>query len=413
MNNRFGSLLRLPFLTGTWLYLFLAFPLLDYLLRNWLPVPVISSLWDEGVLAVLVVITLFQMLGSERELPAVKVPMLAFVLLGVAHIVIDLPYFAAGLEGFRAVFQYMLAFFIGFYLVKNEQDALSYLRFIALLGTLAALVGIAQVALGVETPAGWTDASEQGLTRAFSFVVSPNVLGSYLALIAPLCFGLFLYEREKLWKWGWLVCTPVVLVALVFTGSRGAWLALFAAILIYLVAIDRRLLIAGIIGAAGAVAFVSPIRSRMLNLFSAEYLEKSSNDGRIARWLGAYEQMSYEPLFGKGIGHYGGAVADRYFGTNYVDSYYFKTLAEMGLTGIVLFLWLMLSVSRLMYAVWQQWKGQPGYYLLGGLFTGLLAVLLHNGVENIFEVPFMNSYFWFLCGLVLAFRFFKKGGSHA
>lgn len=408
MNSWTSSLKRLPFQSKTWLYLFLSFPLLDYVLRNWLPVPAIPSLWDEGVLIVLLGFTLLQMMKTKREIPALKVPLLAFVMLGAAHIVIDVPYLAAGLEGFRAVFQYIVAFFIGYYLIESKTDALKYLRFLALIAALAALVGVAQVVLGVKTPASWIDASEQGLIRAFSFVVSPNVFGSYMALMAPLAFGLFMYEQKKAWKWGWLACTLLMLLALVFSGSRGAWLALFGGISIFFVILDRRLLIAGIVAAAGAVAFVPPIRSRMLNLFSPEYFAKSSEDGRIARWLNAYDQMRYEPFFGKGIGHYGGAVGDRYFGTTYVDSYYFKTIAELGLIGIILFLWLMVSTARLMYSAWQTWKGRREYYLFGSLFTGLIAVILHNGVENIFEVPFMNSYFWFLCGLVLASPFLRK-----
>ena len=37
-----------------------------------------------------------------------------------------------------------------------------------------------------------------------------------------------------------------------------------------------------------------------------------------------------------------------------------------------------------------------------GLIVGLLGVLLHNGVENIFEVPMMASYFWLLLGMTAA-----------
>lgn len=411
MKKRWTASLReLALKPEGWLYLFLAFPLLDYILRKWLPIPGIS-LWDEGVILVLLGFVLIRMVGGTRRLPNIKIPLLAFTLLGVAHIIIDVPFLAAGIEGFRAIFQYILALFIGFYLVNSKREAFKYLRAIALIGSLAGLVGVAQVVLGVETPAGWADSSEHGLVRAFSFVVSPNVLGSYMALMAPIIFGLFMTEKNRGLKWGWLVCLAVTLAALVLSGSRGAWLALFGAISIYFVIVDKRLLVAGVIAAAGAVTLVPPIRSRIFNLFSSEYLEKSSRDGRIHRWLGSYDQMRHEPFFGKGIGHYGGAVGDRYFGTTYVDSYFFKTLAEMGLIGIALFMWLMLSVAHAIYSVWKQCKGHLEYHLIGGLFIGLMAVILHNGVENIFEVPFMNSYFWFLSGLVLAFPYFGKGGT--
>ena len=37
-----------------------------------------------------------------------------------------------------------------------------------------------------------------------------------------------------------------------------------------------------------------------------------------------------------------------------------------------------------------------------GVLTGLLGILAHNAVENIFEVPMMATYFWFFLGLLVA-----------
>src|SRR5690606_18909644 len=136
--------------------------------------------------------------------------------------------------------------------------------------------------------------------------------------------------------------------------------------------------------------------------------EKSSDDGRIYRWTNAYDIMRNQPLFGIGLGRYGGAVGERNFGTMYVDSYYFKTLAEMGLLGLSLYVWLMYSLLRRSYQVWMQVRGRPGFYLYGGVFVGLLGVVLHNGFENIFEVPFMSTFFWLLAGVLLSLPYWKQ-----
>ncbi len=400
---------RFLFRTDFWLYLFLSYPLLDFLLKKWLPLPVIPSLWDEGVLFILLVFTFFHIIGQDRPFPPVKTPLTAFVMLGLVHIFIDMPNFAAGLEGFRAVFQYVLPFLFAFYLLESRRQVLGLLRFFLMIAVTAAAVGVAQVLLGVQTPASWIDASEQGLTRAFSFVISPNVLGSYMALAAPVAVSFFFYERKRSWKWVWAAAALLILMALLLSGSRGAWLALFASVSILFVLIDRRLLLLGIGGAVAAVTLVGPVRNRIVSLFSEEYMVKSLSDGRLARWLNAFDQMSYDPLFARGIGHYGGAVGARHFGTTYVDSYFFKTLAELGLVGIILFIWLMAVLVYRLYRTWKNHRGEREHLLLAGLFTGLFAVILHNGVENIFEVPFMNSYFWFLNGLVLAFPYLTKG----
>lgn len=390
------------------LFLYLTYPLFDYLIRRFLPLPVLPSMWDEGVLILLMIAALFTMFLGERSLPSLKIPMLAFVMLGVSHIIIDIPNFAADVEGFRAIFEYYLLFLVGYYLIEEKVTALKSLHLISLIATLAAFYGMVQVALGVETPSSWTDAAEQGLTRAFSFVVSPNVLGSYMALTLPIAAAFFFYERG-LWRKGYYAFSFLLqLGAFVLSGSRGAWIALFLSLFLLLAFMSWKWAIAGGVAAVIGGLLLSPIRSRIFNLFSPEYLAKSANDGRIARWLGAYHEMRFDPFFGRGIGHYGGAVGDRYFGTTYVDSYYFKTLAELGLPGVILMLWLFVTTMVLLYQLWFMMKGKKEYVLIGGIVTGLVAVIFHNAVENIFEVPFMNSYFWFLTGLLLSFPFLKE-----
>jgi len=129
-------------------------------------------------------------------------------------------------------------------------------------------------------------------------------------------------------------------------------------------------------------------------------MSKSAASGRIKRWLDAYDQMTLEPLFGTGLGHYGGAVADRAFGIPSVDNYYMKTLAETGLVGLGLFLWLMATVLHQGYRAWQALADPRWRYAAAGIFTGLLAVLFHSGVENIFEIPYLSTYFWLAAGLL-------------
>jgi hypothetical protein len=47
-------------------------------------------------------------------------------------------------------------------------------------------------------------------------------------------------------------------------------------------------------------------------------------------------------------------------------------------------------------------KNQQYRILMYGLFAGMLGVLIHNIVENIFEIPYMVTYFWTLAALIVA-----------
>ncbi|MGG1661838.1 O-antigen ligase family protein [Brevibacillus sp. NRS-1366] len=397
----------------TWLYLLLAYPVIDFVMRKILPIPVVSSFWDEALLIVLLVFTFGAFLQTNRTMPSMKHLLGAFFVLGIALMVTDMANWSASVEGFRSVYQYIIAFLMGFYLLKSVEDLDKFMKGLAIIGFVAAAYGVMQVVLGVKTPESWVQEGEAITTRAFSFVTSPNVLGSYMALIAPVAAGLFVKAANRKEKLIWAVVTLTTLLALLLTGSRGAWFALALAMFVCFYLWNKRiagyLVLAGIIGVVAlffvpeSVPMVGTVKNRIFTLFTPEYFEASSEGGRIGRWGEAYDKMRIEPLFGVGLGHHGGAVAARQFGTIYSDSYFFKSLAEYGLIGIILLIGLVISMLRYSARAVRKLQDSPHFFSVLGLFGGLIAVATHNLVENIFEVPFMSLYFWlfggFLCAL--------------
>jgi putative inorganic carbon (hco3(-)) transporter len=391
-----------------WLYLLLFYPIFDFLLRK-LPVSFIASVWDDGLLIITGIVALWRMLETNRKLPSMKHALLAFFMLGVGLIFMDMKHFQIDLEGFRADFQYMIGLFVGFTFLNERTEAKRIIKILVYIAVIIGLYGLAQVAMHVPTPAGWTDASETIRTRAFSIVQSPNILGSYMALMSPIALGIALAEKGKK-RLFWIGLSLVLMAALMFTYSRGAWFAFAASIGIISMLLDKRLFIALIVAVVLTGVFVPSITHRVTNLFTDQYIEKSTQDGRIGRWLGSYDVMRDNPFYGKGLGHYGGAVGQRSFGTIYVDSYYFKTLAETGLVGISLFFWLLGAVVKNVYRIWRSQKDRKTFYFYGGMVAGIIAVVLHNAVENIFEMPFMNTYFWLIAGIMLSYPYLKPAG---
>lgn len=391
--------LTLTTVEKAFIFLLLSFPLTDYILRNLIKFG--GGLWDKAVLLLLIVLAFIKKLETDRQPTGLAAPFSAFILLGIVLLFYNILDFSVNFEGFRSIYQFMTAFFIGYYIFQYRIDFLHAVRFSMFIGTLIALYGIAQPYLGVQMPAGWIDAGEATRFRAFSIVQSPNVLGSYMALLIPIGIGLFFAEKKVTWKIVWSAVTLILLLCLLATFSRGAWLAFAAAIVFFATLIDKRLFIVVLLAGILITMFVPAVSERVTYLFTDTYLQKSAQDGRIARWGGAMDQVRSEPFFGKGLGHYGGAVANRNFGITYVDNYYAKTLAEMGLVGLTLYIWLIAALLWKIYQKIRQIYDKQQKWLMQGILTGLIAVLLHNGVENIFEVPFMTVYFWFFAGALL------------
>ena len=395
----------------------LAYPFTDLIIRDVLHVPVLSSLWDElALLLLLLAVGVRWLIRSDERRSPVGRAIGTVMLIALIWVALDTDNMGTAIEGYRAVYEYMLVFFAAFFLLRDKRQLQTFLVVLTVVGTIMALHGVFQFVTGVPTPGSWTDASESIRARAFSIVGSPNALGSQLAFTVPIALALAWREQRWIWRLLWLAAAGVSVLGLLLTFSRGAWLAMAGAFFLLGLIWDRRILIGMIAMVLLVGTLVQPVRERVTYLFSEQYIEKSQNDGRIARWLDAYDQMRDEPVFGQGLGRYGGAVAERRYGTTYVDNYYMKTLAETGLFGLGLFLWLQGLAVWQMIQVWRRESNMDGKVFLSGLLAAVIALLLHNGVENIFEIPYLNLYYWVTVGWLLAWPYLpdrSKEGSEA
>jgi len=387
------------------LYAAICFPVIDYLVRNVLQLGPIASLWDQLLLGYFLLL----LVAREHDRPGRLQPgtvlpsVYPLAALCCVYLVADLNNFLVTVEGIRATVQFIPFFFVGYLLIDDSDQALSLLRTAAAVAAAVAAVGLLQAVVGVQMPSGWIDVTETVSVRIYSIVQSPNVLGSHMSLGIFLATGLTLYESSRRNKILWAAASLIMLAALVLTYSRGAWLAFAAAALMAAYFWDRRLLLAGLMICLAVAILLPSISTRVLAVVSEQYLEKSLQAGRLGRWLDAYDQLRLNPLFGRGPGRHGGAVAARAFGTPYADNYYVKLAAELGLIGLgVYLLWLGRTLLE-GFRSWMHVRCDRRFYLLGGLLGGLVAVALHNGVENIFEVPYLNCYFWLLAGLLAAY----------
>lgn len=390
----------------TALALVFCYPAVDYVLRN-SRFALLASNWDELLLILVFLAWPVQMALRGRlsyRLTPMDVPILLFLAVYVFLFLVRSPQTGIAVEGLRVYVEYMLWFFVASNLLLNKRQARALVNLLVAMGTLIALHGVYQYIIGVPIPATWLDSAESSVrTRVFSILASPNVLGSFLVLLIPVTVSQLLSAKTRLLRYYYIACLAPMALSLIFTYSRGAWLAMAGAFAVYGLIYNWRILLA--LGAAvyAAPKLIPGISSRIGYMLSPAYLLSSARAGRVARWNKAIEKMQNSPLFGEGFGRYGGAVAARYIpSSNYVDNFYLKTGAESGLIGLAALVWLLISGVRCVLNSYRRLTDPYLKGLAGGLFAGLMGVLLHNGVENIFEVPAMTVYFWLLLGTAAA-----------
>ena len=447
---------------------------LEFIIRDVIGIGIVASLWEEAfILAAAVLILWRKALGQSkaigRETP-VDAYLLLFMAVGFLLMSLVAPHPAVAFAGYRAVVVYMVWFFLLLRLIEDDKDFKVVFYTILFMGALLSLHGIYQYIVAVPIPAGWVSQTEMGVrTRVFSLTGSPNIFGSLIVLTAPLAAAM-IYYCKKIWaKLFFLGVTGLMCLCLLFTFSRGAWVGMVVAVILFALFLDRRLLV--IMGAAVAsvLIFVPSITSRLTYLFTSDYAEASAVGGRALRWaVGRLLLMEHNPWTGFGLGRFGGAVAmnnqlldeTEEFSYFYMDNYYLKTMVEMGYIGIAFFLlllaglliWALRAVYRsgteylpgpdslgqavenqkgydplvqavenqkgydpLVQAVENQKGRDPLVQVVGnkkamavGIFSGLCGVLVHCYFENIFEEPYMMAYFWGMAAMLMYLGFFSK-----
>lgn len=397
-------------------YLVAIYPFLFFLagLTN---ISSLASTWDELLIIFCVGVWFYRWIVDRKDFNFAWTPIdfsliIFFIVCIALYVIASIDKFG-GLDGLRAVIEYMFFFFIVVKLLRSEEGAKNVIKLMIGTGVIMSLHGIYQYVAKVETPAYWTDKVEVSSgPRVFSFVQSPNVLGCLLSMILPLAISLIFSEKAVIKKLIYTAASGLIGVALLLTGSRSSWIALGCALIIYAILSKRYYLIIGFfVAAILAYSLVPSVQARIDYMLDPAYIVSSFKGGRFARWPKAMELFYNNLLFGVGFGQFGGSVAtiNKVRGAFYVDNYYIKAAVEMGIFGLVTFL-----VALYNGVVWSlrasyKVEDKVSKGLIQSGFGAMVGILVTNVVLNNFDAPSVTTYFWTIAAVCVFLGFVKKG----
>jgi hypothetical protein len=197
-------------------------------------------------------------------------------------------------------------------------------------------------------------------------------------------------------------------LAVVFSFTRGIWLALLAALAIFVVTFARRAApaIAGIVAAAILAVLLTPssLRTRALSMADA-----GTNVERLLLWETAWNMVRDRPLLGVGVGNY------RRFQGDYIRSevplrmtrthahnIWLQAAVERGVLGMLALLWLAVSVVvEAFRAVRRLPAGGLPHALAAGSLAALSGFLIDGFVQNNFGDSQVALLFWLVAGIVV------------
>jgi len=249
--------------------------------------------------------------------------------------------------------------------------------------------------------------------QIFSTFFNQNELAGFLALVIPVALALFL-APQKLWSRLLLGFAAFLLVvAIIPTNSKGAYLALAVALAVFLVllaVVSRRprrntgvVLGAYAFAALAVVAIVlaSPaLRDKVASAFGAQ---SASNMFRVLTWKGTLLMASHHPWLGIGPAAFKSAYMN-YAVVGYTEAAhenYLQVLAEQGVFGGLALLWLL---GALLFTGWRAFRragaDRAGRLIAAGGLGGSVAFLVHGLVDYGWYIGATNLTLWFLAGVL-------------
>jgi hypothetical protein len=435
----------------TGFYLFLVWMLFEDLTRKYLGNGT-ALFFGKDVLILLVYISFFVAVRSGREKafrPAFLIPLLLFTWLGVAQVFNpNSPSLLYGLLGFKLYFYYIPLMFVGYALIRNDEDLQKFLAanislagLIAFLGIIQAIVGHSFLNPTVLAPElrdlgeldKVTPLSGQLFSLPSSVFVSSGRFALYLIFSLILTIGTagYLLLHARRYRTLTFVVIAIVGAATLLSGSRGAVMYGLTTTLVMtvgllwgapwrwgqahrLVKAIRRYCIVGVLGLA-VLLMIFPDEAASRIEFYVETLLPSGSSYEMGNRTWDYPMRNLEAAFDRPNWTVGNGIGTASLGTQYVSKLLHKPapdlvveegfgtmIIEMGI--VAPFLWLLWTGTFLYYAwkVVRQLRETRLFPIGFAIFWyGAMLLLLqtYTGI-NAYQNFVNNAYFWLLVGVL-------------
>jgi putative inorganic carbon (HCO3(-)) transporter len=390
------------------LYLILFVPV-ELALTNHLPSAIKYT--SDAVLALLLLFLGSGVLDRRWAFRAtpVDLPVLVLGAIGLlSGFVMDVP-LKILILGLRAYLEYYVVYLVAVAAPIGDDDRRRLVWVFVGWAVLLAFIGSLQKILGVATPHTWVEASEGITTRVFGTMDNPNTFAGYLVGALSL-FVALLTGPNRRWQEVLLAVGAVLgTFALLFTYSREGLFAFAAAMAVVGVLLDARILVVVVILAALALIADPKIAERIAFGFSQNYVNVSLTGGRLYYWTHGLQLAAHHPLLGVGPGRFGGSVAKLYpspwyllygvAGMSSIDSEVIQVLCEMGILGLLAYLWILVTMVRQAVQVVRRDPDPFWRRVAAGSAAATVGFFIQSIFASLFEVHQVVLGLWLLAGL--------------
>ncbi len=337
-------------------------------------------------------------LGLTLKTPLNR-PIMAYVAVTVIATLIG---YATGTVKGPSAFFYVLKYveyFVVYYMVANNLgDRFQAWRLVVaafLTGAIVSVIGAAQIPSGQRVSAPFEGTEGE-----------PNTLGGYLLFLMALAGGIALETQRVRVRVTCLALLALMALPFAYTLSRASFLAVpFVLIALGFFSTHRRTLVAAlslllVASPLVGVMLPKPVVNRILYTFEPEAGSATVKLGKIAfdpstsaRLISmqqAFQAWMRRPFLGYGV-----------TGAGFMDAQYARTLVEVGVIGLAVFLWLVWSVLKGSLGTLRTLRDPDERGLALGFLAGTVALLVHAIGANTFIIVRIMEPFWFFAAVII------------
>jgi len=376
-------------------------------------------------LLVAVFFWIYKMIISKeiKLVPApLNYPIFIFVLVGFCSIFFStkpLTSFAAWI----ILLTFSLTYFLIVNNLKSRKQLERIIKALVIATTLVAVIGIIQyyTGLGVSYRLKYFsfDFLQQGY-RVKSTMSNPNILAGLFVLAIPLSLSLLLGNYKKLHYASktktigkdilMALSALAMILCLIFTYSRGGWIGLLGALLIFGWLKNKKFFILFLLSILLSTVLIGGVRNRLESLTNIYF---SSNIERLYGWQSALKIIKDHPFFGCGLNTFQ-QIYPQYMAPQakemlaHAHNTFLQIGAEMGLIALGIFIWIFFTLFS---HLWYTFKNIPERNLniiTLGVFSGFVGFFIHSQFDVVMDYTPVGLLLWSLMGIAMVLGRFSK-----
>jgi len=324
-----------------------------------------------------------------------------------------------------------LLYFIIVNNINKDKQINLFVNSLLIIGGLFGIYGIFQYN-GIDLPY-WAGNVER--QQVFGLFGNVNYFAEFLIIPLPIALSLFFVTKNKLGKSLLLISIFAMGTSLILTFTRGSYLAMgISSIFIFSLFLTIRgrmalqknkkiiiLAIVAIIMVLTLFIIPTPLNSEDTVIYKiksriqiSELIGGVASKRRIANWASTIMMIKDHPLLGSGIGTYKYNILsyqaeffDRgenrtiypYGFPDKAHNEYLQLWAELGIVGLIIFLWLMFTYFNYGIKYLKREKDKQKQGIIIGLMGTVAAVLVDAIFEFPLHLPTNVVLFWLIIGL--------------